>query len=299
MPDKKDIIAQVYNEFYGSIRETYNDAHKKDASITYQDVKNWFDNSFTRKTNLRGFNSYIADYPHQEYQMDLFFINDLENQEYKTGLIMIDIFTKFISVVPLKTKSADDVLDGIKKAITNMGKPPDMLYTDDEGSFHSKQAEEYYKNNKINHLITRGHATYAERAIRTIKDMIYKRIANSPDAKWYSPEILSNALVVYNYKMKNTATNMTPNDAKKPSNIFEVKTNLEIHRIKKRVYPDVEEGDQVRVYTKKKNFQKERVPIWSENKYKIQKIESSYGQKFYYLEGRERPLMRHEILLVK
>ena len=214
MPDKKDTIAQVYNEFYGSIRETYNDAHKKDASIKYQDVKNWFDNSFTRKTNLRGFNSYIADYPHQEYQMDLFFINDLENQEYKTGLIMIDIFTKFISVVPLKTKSADDVLDGIKKAITNMGKPPDMLYTDDEGSFHSKQAEEYYKNNKINHLITRGHATYAERAIRTIKDMIYKRIANSPDAKWYSPEILSNALVVYNYKMKNTTTNMTPNDAK-------------------------------------------------------------------------------------
>ena len=72
MSDKRYIIAQVYNEFYGSIRETYNDAHKKDASIKYQDVKNWFDNSFTRKTNLGGFNSYIADYPHQEYQMDLF-----------------------------------------------------------------------------------------------------------------------------------------------------------------------------------------------------------------------------------
>ena len=60
-----------------------------------------------------------------------------------------------------------------------MGKPPDILYTDDEGSFHSKEAEEYYKNNKINHLITRGHATSAERAIRTIKDMIYKRIPNN------------------------------------------------------------------------------------------------------------------------
>ena len=65
--------------------------------------------------------------------------------------------------------------------------------------------------------------------------------------------------------MKNTATNMTPADAKKPINIFEVKSNSEIHRIKKRIYPDVEEGDQVRVYTKKKHFQKERVPIWSEN----------------------------------
>ena len=39
MPAKKDIIAQVYNEFYGSLRNTYNDAHKKDSSIKYQDVK--------------------------------------------------------------------------------------------------------------------------------------------------------------------------------------------------------------------------------------------------------------------
>ena len=41
MADKKDIIAQVYNELYGSIRDTYNDAHKKDPSIKYQDVKSW------------------------------------------------------------------------------------------------------------------------------------------------------------------------------------------------------------------------------------------------------------------
>ena len=49
MLDKKDIIAQVSNEIYGSIRNGYNDAHKKDPSIKYQDVKTWFDNSFTRK----------------------------------------------------------------------------------------------------------------------------------------------------------------------------------------------------------------------------------------------------------
>ena len=54
---------------------------------------------------------------------------------------MIDIFTNFISIVPLKTKLADDVINAIKKAITNMGKLPDMLYTDDEGSFCSKPAE--------------------------------------------------------------------------------------------------------------------------------------------------------------
>jgi len=299
MVDKKEIIAKVHNEFYGSIKETLKDAQKKDPSIKYADVKHWFETSFTRKTNLRGYNSYIADYPHHEYQMDLMLINDLENQDYTIGLLMIDIFAKYMTVVPLKNKIADHVLEGIKKAIDNMGKLPEMLYADDEGSFHSKQAEEYYKDNHIKHLITRGHATYAERAIRTIKDMIYKRIAKSPESKWHTPEILSNALVAYNYKMKNTTTNMTPVEAKKPDNIFEVKSNLEMHRVKKRKYPEVEEGDEVRVYTKKKNFQKERVPIWSENKYKVSKIDVSHGQRFYFLEGRERPLMRHEILLIK
>ena len=65
---------------------------------------------------------------------------------------------------------------------------------------------------------------------------------------------------------------MPPVAAKKPDHIFEIKSNLEMHRVKKRKYPEVEEGDEVRVYTKKKNFQKERVPIWSENKYKVSKM---------------------------
>lgn len=298
MTDKEKVISNVYNEFYGSINNTLKDAQKIDPTIKYQDVKQWFDRSFTRKTNLKGYNSFIANYPFQEFQMDLFFINDLEDQEFTTGLLVIDIFTKFITVVPLKSKLADDVLVGIKEAFSTMGKSPDVLYTDDEGSFHSKQAEQFYKEKSIEHLITRGHAPYAERAIRTIKAMIYKRIEKQPDAKWYSPEILSNALVTYNYKTKHDVTNMTPAEAKKPSNYFEVKTRLEMNRINKRRYPDISVNDTVRVYTKKKNFQKERVPVWSENKYKVIKIDRSHGQNFYYIEGRDKALMRHEILKV-
>jgi hypothetical protein len=78
-----------------------------------------------------------------------------------------------------------------------------------------------------------------------------------------------------------------------------VKAQLEMKRVKKRKYPDVSIGDYIRIYTKKKNFQKERVPIWSNNKYKVIKIEESHGQNFYHIEGRARPLLRHEILLQK
>jgi len=295
---KQEIISEVYNDFYGSIANTFKDAKKRDPSITLADVKAFFSSNFVRKGNLRGNNSYVAKRPHQEYQLDLFFINESEDQEFSTGLLMIDIFTKFMTVVPVKTKQADDILDGIKRAFTNMGKYPEMLYTDDEGSFKSTQAERFYKEHNINHIVTRTHAPYAERAIRTIKSMIFRRLERKEDALWHDPEVLSNALVTYNYKMTHSSTRMTPEDAKKAHNQTEVRVRLEAHSVKKRKYPDVAVGDLVRIYTKKKNFKKEHVPVWSQNKYKITKIDESHGQKFYYVDGQAKPMMRHEILKV-
>ena len=295
---KDKIISEVYHEFYGSIKDTFTDAKKKDKTITYDDVKKWFDNNFTRKTNLKGYNSYIANEPFEEFQMDLFFINDLENQDYKIGLLMIDIFSKYMTVVPLKTKQPLDVLEGIKQCIKNMGENPISIYTDDEGSFNSKQVKQYFLDSQIQHIVTRGHAPVAERAIRTIKDLMYRRIEKAPDAQWASNEILKSSLTTYNNKMVNRSTKLTPNEARDKKNVLTVKTNLELHRVKKRKYPDINVGDSVRIYTKKKNFQKERVPVWSENKYKVEDITENFNQKFYHIEGRDRPLLRHEILLV-
>ena len=104
MPEKDNIISKIYHEFYGSINNTYLDARKEDKTITYDDVKKWFDKSFVRKTNLKGYNSYVAHHAFEEFQMDLFFINDLEDQEYKIGLLIVDTFSKYLTVVPLDTQ---------------------------------------------------------------------------------------------------------------------------------------------------------------------------------------------------
>ena len=69
---KNDIIRDTYKEFYGSIKNTYEEAKKKDPSIKYEDVKVFFNKNFVRKTNLKGYNSYVANYPNQEAQIDLF-----------------------------------------------------------------------------------------------------------------------------------------------------------------------------------------------------------------------------------
>ena len=74
MTDNKnnDIIENAYNQFYGSIANTLKEARKVDKSIKNDDVKNWFDNKFVRKKQLSGYNSFVASYPKQEYELDLF-----------------------------------------------------------------------------------------------------------------------------------------------------------------------------------------------------------------------------------
>jgi len=147
MSSKDKIISKTY----GSIKNTYADAKKLDRTITLKDVKAWFDKSFIRKKNLKGFNSYIAQHPHEEYQMDLFFINDLEDQEYKIGLMMIDIFSKYMTVVPLETKQTRDLLAGIKEAFGYMGKKPEVIYSDDEGALNSKDSELFQEGKHKTH----------------------------------------------------------------------------------------------------------------------------------------------------
>ena len=202
-----------------------------------------------------------------------------------------------MTVVPLKMKQPVGVLEGIKKGFENMGGKPTSVYSDDEGAFNSKDVQNYFLTNHIQHLTTKGHAPVAERGIRTIKDLIYRRMDKSPESQWIDAKILSNSLVTYNYRMVQRNTKMTPDKARDKKNTLTVKVNLELHSKHKRTYPEIKVGDQARIYTKKKNLQKERVPVWSEATYEVEGITENYAQKFFHVKGKDKPYMRHELLL--
>ena len=63
---------------------------------------------------------------------------------------MVDIFTKYITVVPLLSKKEADVLAGIIEAIHNMGGKPKTIYSDDEGSLNGKLIQNTYKMRRFN-----------------------------------------------------------------------------------------------------------------------------------------------------
>ena len=227
MTTKDDIISKVYFNpaGYGSINETLKDAKKYDSTITYEEVKKWKDKHTERKTNLRGQNSFIAHHPADEYQMDLMFFTDLKDPEFAGALLMVDIFTKYTVVIPVKSKQIPDVEKAIEEGIKKMGKKPLTIYSDNEGAFVSNQIRDYFKDNNIKHITTLGHAPVAERQIRTIKNMIYQRVEKTGQ-KWH--EVLFAVLLTYNNKLIHSTIKMTPKDALKPENEFNVKLNLEL-----------------------------------------------------------------------
>ena len=82
---KNEIIEKVYNDFYGSIKQTYEEAKKIDNNIKYDDIKRYFEQNRVRRTNLKGYNSFVADHYKQEYQADLFFINENDDRNSQSG----------------------------------------------------------------------------------------------------------------------------------------------------------------------------------------------------------------------
>ena len=57
--------------------------------------------------------------------------------------------------------------------------------------------------------------------------------------------------------MKHSATGFTPKEARKPSNQFKVKLNLTMNGKKNRVCPELDEGDDAKIFRKRKPGEKQ------------------------------------------
>ena len=91
-------------------------------------------------------------------------------------MVCIDIFSKYAVVVAIKSKQEGDVAAGILECLNKMKNTPEIIYTDDEGALKTEAMQKYFNEKNISHIITRTHAHFAERFIRTFKDALYKRI---------------------------------------------------------------------------------------------------------------------------
>ena len=75
---------------------------------------------------------------------------------------------------------------------------------------------------------------------------------------WNSSGYLLKVILTYN----NSAIKMTPSEASKENNQFNVKMNFQLGSKRNRVYPELTEGDQAEIMRKKGFCEKERSSHW-------------------------------------
>ena len=134
--------------------------------------------------------------------------------------------------------------------------------------------------------------------IRTFKGLLSKRIENTKveNPQWI--DYIFQIMLTYNNKMIHSSTKMTPQNASRPSNEIDVKTNIELTASHTRKYPELKVGSIIRVLRKKAINEKEHVSSFSKESYAVAEVFEQLGQIYYKVEGKTRDYIRAELLKI-
>ena len=291
------IIKEVYESNFGTAYETYKEAVKKDNSIRLQDVKDYLSkrDDIQVKYKPKSYNSFVSPGANFEYEIDIMDIeakNSTSDTRY--GLVAIDNFTKVAEVIPIKNRTPESIIAGLKKIIAEMGKPK-QLYSDEESSVKSAKMVEFLNRTEIKSVQTSTHAHTVERFIRTFKMNLYRRLdALKQDKKdWYRH--IDNIIKEYN-STEHSTIQIKPNEAGEKVNHLWVSWHLQNNAKRNRKYPDIKPGDMVRVHIKPKIGTKAHEPKWSSTRHKVIRIDGN-SYLIDYL-PKKKLFLRHELLKV-
>ena len=155
----------------------------------------------------------------EHIQMDLIELKALGrfNKGYKYILLAIDIFTKKVKLHPLKTKRTPEILAGIQSVLNHFGEYPKRIVTDRGTEFINRQVQAFFKENNISYYNPSGEhkAALAERANRSIEDIIFKYLSSRKTKKYI--DVLQDIENTYNSRLHRTIQ-MSPNDAELKEN---------------------------------------------------------------------------------
>ena len=98
------------------------------------------------------------------------------NKGYRFLLCVIDIFSKYACVIPLKDKKGISIVNGFHKIIDGSNRKPNKVWVDIGSEFYNNSFKKWTKENDIEMYSTNnyGKTVIAERFIRTLKTKIYK-----------------------------------------------------------------------------------------------------------------------------
>lgn len=228
------------------------------------------------------------------WQADLIDMQSLsrENHSFKYILVVIDTFSKYAWLYPLKQKNMEQIHQAFHD-LFNKGRIPKNLQTDLGTEFYNKMLGNLLKQNNVNHYSTFStkKASIVERFIRTFKNLMYKHFSLKGNYVWYNDGIYSKLLKLYNNTFHRTI-GLKPNqvNANNKKQIMQ-KYEQKFKNDKMQMKSTLKIGDHVRISKYKGTFQKGYTPNWSTEIFKITKVQNTRPITYLIKDGRNRPIL--------
>ena len=251
--------------------------------IKKKDVEDWLisQDAYTVNRSVRRRfkrNRVIVSGIDDQWDGDLMDVSSLAkyNKNYRFILLLIDIFSRYIWTVPLKSKHAIEMTKAFK-LVFSKGRKPRSLRSDQGGEFVAKSVRDFMRAQDINAFVTVSEtkANYAERAIKTIKSKLFKYMYANQTYRYI--DVLESIVDSYN-KSYHSSVKMAPNDVNDSNESFLWKQQYLPHKkfdslnVKKSIKPfKFSVGDTVRVSYLKKKFSREYHQKWSDEIFRISK----------------------------
>ena len=200
------------------------------------------------------------------------------NAGFKYILMVIDVFSKYGWAIPLKNKTGAEMVRAFRELLGSGQAPPKFLWTDKGREFDNKLFRTFLDEKKVHLYWTENEekSCIVERWNRTIKSQMWKYFTKHRTGVYIYilPELIAKYNTTYHRSIK-----CTPSDARKPSNRQQVFDALYKSPRRKRKRgeeePKFQINDQVRISKLKKKFEKGYTPNWTEEVFKVVKVQST------------------------
>lgn len=194
------------------------------------------------------------------------------NKGHRYILVVINAFSKFAWAYPVKRKSGEEVSEAMKKVFSNKENIPKNLQTDMGKEFYNKSFQHLMKTVNVNHYSTYSStkSSIVERCNRTLKNMMWKQFSLQGNYKWldYLPKLVKQ----YN-STKHRTTGFRPIDINKKNEQQILKSVYSHPKTIDSKISKLKVGDYVRVSKYREAFVKGYTPNWSNELFKISKIQ--------------------------
>ena len=194
------------------------------------------------------------------------------NAGYRYLLMVLDVFSKYGWIIPLKDKKGETVAEALK-TILKEGRKPEYLWTDKGKEYYNKHVKKLLDKNKITLYSTENEekSSVCERWNRTIKTKMWKQFTVQGNTQYL--EMLPKLVKQYN-NTKHSSIKMTPTEASKKKNEGVVYFNLYGNMETSRQKPKFKVGDKVRISKYKRPvFDKGYTANWTEEVFTVDKIQ--------------------------